>query len=92
MISFENISVEEKNPENDAEKENSTKNANSTALAVENENLALKIILNSTDDAQGEEKVVEEGETTTVPEVTSTSTSTTRSPFRNRGRLSRSRL
>lgn len=62
------------------------KNVNST-LTVENENRNEQETLNSTDDAKGDEEIIEEVETTTIVEEKSTK----RIFFRNRGRRGRSR-
>jgi hypothetical protein len=69
-------------------KEETMENANST-LTVEEENRSENGTLNSTDDALGDEKSIDEVETTTVAEIPS---STKRSFFRNRGRRGRSRF
>jgi hypothetical protein len=69
-------------------KEETMENANST-LTVEEENRSENGTLNSTDDALGDEKSIDEVETTTVAEIPS---NTKRSFFRNRGRRGRSRF
>ena len=62
--------------------------ANST-LTVENENHNERETLNSTDDAKGDEEVFEALETTEIVDAETTTKSTKRSFFRNRGRRTR---
>lgn len=87
-LRLENISNESEQPENVPEKEKTVEEVN-LALTVEDENRSENEALNSTDDPIVEVEAIEEVETTTFTERTS---STTKSLFRNRGRRGRSRF
>ena len=65
-----------------------TEKANSTST-VENENYTEQEVLNSTDDAKGDEEVIEALETTEIVDAETTTKSTKRRFFRNRGRRTR---